>query len=410
MATSTPTTLPTAPALYTVSVALEDLPSFRDGSDLASPPIALKQTAANGTPIHENPSFFTSVKAALHKPSELGDNMSSMFKKLVLTSISSGLFIMSPVSAAPITLKMAHQWPQVESDYVVATGIKFANEVEKRSNGEIKIQFFPAESLVKAGATHTALKNGTVDLAIYPYIYAAGAIPEMNLVLMPGIWKSHDDVFRFRTTPVWKQLEAKAEAYGFKTLTWIQISGGVASIKKPISSPEDVAGLKVRAAGKYMSYALQQAQGSTVSMPSSENYSAMQLGLLDGVWTSSSSFAAFRLYEVSKFYVSPEKYSIYYTIEPIAISMKTWNKLTPDQQKILTDVGSSLEQSALEGAKNEDRRVAKIFADNGVKVQQMTEQQWNQWHDLFQRTAFKKFKEDIPSAAPLLDEMIDLYK
>jgi TRAP-type C4-dicarboxylate transport system substrate-binding protein len=333
-----------------------------------------------------------------------------MSSKLIVTGAASALLMFGSASAEAITLKLAHQWPQAESDYVVATGIKFAQEVEKRSNGDIKIQFFPAESLVKAGATHTALKNGTVDLSIYPYIYAAGAIPEMNLILMPGIWKSHDDVFRFRESAPWKKIEAKAEAYGFKTLCWIQISGGVASVKKEVSSPADVAGSKVRAAGKYMSYALQQAKASTVSMPSSENYSAMQLGLLDAMWTSSSSFGAYRLYEVSKFYVSPEKYSIYYTIEPIAISMKTWNKLTPAQQKILTEVGSSLEQSALEGAREEDRRVAKLFADHGVKVSQMRAEDWNKWHTLFQETAFPKFKQDNPSAAPLLDEMLDLYK
>lgn len=315
-----------------------------------------------------------------------------------------------PLTAQGLTLKMAHQWPQAESDYVIATAVKFAKEVEKRTNGDIKIQFFPAESLVKASNTHTALKNGTVDLAVYPYIYAAGAIPDMNLVLMPGVWKSHDDVFQFRTTEPWKKLEAKAEDYGFKTLSWIQISGGVASTKNAVASPADVAGEKVRAAGKYMSYALQQAQASTVSMPSSENYSAMQLGLLDSVWTSSSSFGAYRLYEVSKFYVSPEQYSIYYTIEPIAISMKTWNKLSPEQQKILLEVGLSLEQSALEGAREEDARVAKLFADNGVNVSQMTLDQWNQWHDLFEKHAFPKFKQDNPSSAALLDEILALYK
>ncbi|MBP6018191.1 MAG: TRAP transporter substrate-binding protein DctP [Burkholderiaceae bacterium] len=315
-----------------------------------------------------------------------------------------------PATTQAVTLKMAHQWPQAESDYVIATAIKFAQEVEKRSNGDIKIQFFPAESLVKASNTHTALKNGTVDLAVYPYIYAAGAIPDMNLVLMPGVWKSHDDVFNFRTTEPWKKIEAKAQDYGFKTLSWIQISGGVASTKKSIGSPADVAGEKVRAAGKYMSYALQQAQASTVSMPSSENYSAMQLGLLDSVWTSSSSFGAYRLYEVSKFYVSPEKYSIYYTIEPIAISMKTWNKLSPEQQQILTEVGQSLEQSALEGAREEDARVAKLFSDNNVEVSQMTLDEWNQWHSLFEKHAFSKFKQDNPSSAPLLDEILALYK
>jgi TRAP-type C4-dicarboxylate transport system substrate-binding protein len=309
-----------------------------------------------------------------------------------------------------ITLKMAHQWPQDVSDYVVATAVKFTQEVERQSNGQIKINIFPAESLVKALATHTALKNGTVDLAVYPYIYAAGAIPEMNLTLLPGVWKTHDDVYRFRTSAPWKRMEQKAEEFGFKTLAWIQISGGVASTKKPVIVPADINGAKARAAGKMMEAALQKAGASTVSVASSETYNALQLGLLDAVWTSSSTFGSFRLYEAAKYYTSPEQYSIYFTIEPICISMKTWNKLTPAQQKILTDVGASLEASALEGAKAEDKRVAKLFTDHGVKVEQMSLSAWQQWQKLFQETSFPKFRAEIPGGPQLLDETLAFYK
>jgi TRAP-type C4-dicarboxylate transport system substrate-binding protein len=309
----------------------------------------------------------------------------------------------SAAMAQTLNLKMAHQWPQDESDYVIATGIKFAQEVEKRTNGQIKISMFPAESLVKAGATHTALKNGSIDLAIYPYIYSAGAIPQMNMVLLPGLWRTHDDVFAFRKSEAWKQIEEKAEAYGFKTLSWIQISGGVATTGKPVHEPADVSGMKLRAAGKFMEYALQKAGATTVSMPSSENYSAMQTGLLDGMWTSSGSFGAFRMYEVAKFYSSPEDFSVYFTIEPIAISMKTWNKLSPEQQKILLEVGQSLEQAALEGAKHEDTRVAQLFANQGAKVEKMSEAAWKKWQAWFQQYSFEKFKADIPDGEALLN-------
>lgn len=316
----------------------------------------------------------------------------------------------SVIAQQTITLKMAHQWPQDEADYVVATGVKFAKEVERRSNGQIKIQMFPAESLVKALATHTALKAGSIDLSIYPYIYSAGAIPEMNLTLLPGVWKTHDDVYRFRTSAPWKKLEQKAEEFGFKTLAWIQISGGVASTKKPVVVPADIAGAKARAAGKMMEAALQKAGASTVSVASSETYNAMQLGLLDAVWTSSSTFGSFRLYEVAKYYTSSEQYSIYFTIEPICISMKTWNKLTPEQQKIMTDVGASLEQAALDGAKTEDKRVAKLFSDRGVKVEQMSLAAWQQWQKLFQENSFQKFRQEIPGGEQLLSETLAVYK
>src|ERR1019366_4473770 len=161
-----------------------------------------------------------------------------------------------------VTLKMAHQWPQNEADYVIATGVRFAQEVEKRSNGQMKVQFFPAESLVKASATHTALRNGTVDLSIYPYIYLVGAIPEMNLMAMPGLWKNHDEAFRYHTSAVWKKLEEKLEAYGIKTLCWIQVGVGVASAKKFIRGPADLPGQKTRMSGKYSEYTFQKAGAS----------------------------------------------------------------------------------------------------------------------------------------------------
>lgn len=227
---------------------------------------------------------------------------------------------------------------------------------------------------------------------------------------MPGLWKTAQDVFDFRKSAPWHELEAKAEAYGFKTLCWIQISGGVASNGKAINVPADLAGLKMRAAGKMTEAAFQAAGASTVSMTSPQTYSAMQLGLLDGVSTSSSTFGSYRLYEVAKYYNSPVNYSILYTIEPIAISMKTWRKLTPAQQKIMTDVGHSLELQAFEAAKADDQRVTKLFADHGAKIHAMTEGEWNQWQALFQKVSFPKFRAEVPGGAKLLDESIAFYK
>jgi len=338
-----------------------------------------------------------------------------MRKLLKLLTAACGMVVLGITAMTParaddaLTLKMAHMWPDDPNDYVVSTGKKFAQEVEARSGGKIHINIFPAESLVKAIDTHAALRSGSVDLAVYPYIYAAGAIPEMNLILLPGLWKTSQDVFDFRKSAPWQTIEAKAETYGFKTLCWIQISGGMASKVKPINVPDDLSGQKVRGAGKMMEAALQQAGASTVSMTSPQTYSAMQLGLLDGLWTSSGTFGSYRLFEVAKYYNSPANYSIYYTIEPIAISMKAWNKLTPDQQKILTEVGQSLEQQAFEAAKADDLRVAKLFAEHGVQIHEMTEAEWTQWQGLFQKVSFPKFRAEVPGGAQLLEQSIALY-
>ena len=98
-----------------------------------------------------------------------------MNRRRSLIALAAGAAVLlatQPAAAQALTLKMAHQWPRDESDYIVHTGTLFAKDVERRSNGQIKINIFPAESLVKAGATHTALKSGAVDLSVYPLIYS----------------------------------------------------------------------------------------------------------------------------------------------------------------------------------------------------------------------------------------------
>jgi TRAP-type C4-dicarboxylate transport system substrate-binding protein len=128
------------------------------------------------------------------------------------------------------------------------------------------------------------------------------------------------------------------------------------------------------------------------------------------VWTSSGTFGSYRLFEVSKYYNSPEDYSVYFTIEPIAISMKTWRKLTPEQQQIMVDVGKSLEQKAFESAVADDKRVAQLFAKAGAQVHKMTLDEWKQFQALFTEVSFAKFRNDVPGGGPLLDKSISLYK
>lgn len=308
-----------------------------------------------------------------------------------------------------IQLKMAHQWPQDPKDYVVATGIKFVKEVEKRTKGKVKITMYPAESLVKAADTYTALRTGTVDMSIYPYIYAAGAIPELNILMLPGLWKNQDEVYAFQKCKVWKYIENKIEKHGFRTLCWIQIAGGVASTKKAVHVPADIKGMRVRAAGKFNELGMRNMGAIPVSMTSSEIYMAMQRGLLEAMWTSSSSFGAYHIYDVSHYYTSPEKYTFYFTIEPICISNKAWAKLTPEEQKVMVEVGKELEPQALKGAKEEDALIAQEFASKGNKVSQMTEAEWNLWLQEFKKYVFPKFRETIPNGKWLLNTALAYY-
>src|SRR5258708_13817620 len=87
-------------------------------------------------------------------------------------------------SAAPAqTLKISHQFPGGTIDegaFRDRLCRKFAADLEKGTNGAIAAQAYPNSSLMKTGAQCSALRNGVVDLSVYPVSYAGGAIAELH--------------------------------------------------------------------------------------------------------------------------------------------------------------------------------------------------------------------------------------
>ena len=229
----------------------------------------------------------------------------------------------------------------------------------------------------------------------------------MNLVLLPGVWQTPKDVFDFRKSAAWQDLEAKAEAFGFKTLCWIQISGGMASKGRPILVPADLAGQKVRAAGKMMEAALQKAGAEHGVDGLGRNPTARCS------WACSMACGPRRARSARivcsrwrSITTRPRTTASTTRSSRSLIGMKSWRKLTPEQQKILADAGQSLEQQAFASAVADDKRVAGLFAKAGSQVHKMTLPEWKQWQALFRDVSWPKFRAEVPGGAALLDKSL----
>src|SRR5258707_15417533 len=97
--------------------------------------------------------------------------------------------------AATRTLKISHQFPGGTldtGDFRDRLVRKFAAEVEKRTNGELKFEIYPGSSLMKTVAQFSALRKGALDLSLYPLAYAGGEVPEVNIGLMPCLVTSYE--------------------------------------------------------------------------------------------------------------------------------------------------------------------------------------------------------------------------
>ncbi|TAN28014.1 MAG: hypothetical protein EPN31_09055 [Castellaniella sp.] len=158
----------------------------------------------------------------------------------------------------------------------------------------------------------------------------------------------------------------------------------------------------MRGASKMIELMLQAAGGAIASFPSNESYNAMQSGVVDAIWTSSASLMSFRMNEVAKFITTAQDHSFWYMFEPLLMSKATYDKLTPDQQKIVMDVGHSLEKFSLEACKADDNKVADLYAKSGDKVSTMTAQQFDMWKDIARKSAYKYFADHVKDGAKLI--------
>lgn len=308
-----------------------------------------------------------------------------------------------PAVAAPVrVLKISHQFPP-GTDFRDKLAHKFADEVARRTHGQLKVEVYPANSLFKTMSQFDAMRKGALDMSVLPLAYAGGEVPEVNITLMPTLVTSYEQGLRWKNAAIGKELDKVLDAKGVKILTWIWQAGGIASKSRPVLVPGDVRGMKIRGGDRSVDLLLHAAGGAITNVPSNEIYNAMQSGVLDGAVTSSTSLLSYRLYEQSKDVTTARKRTFWFMLEPLLIAKSTFDSLTPQQQKIVMDVGASLEKEAMADAKADDQRLAKVYAQHGVKVLDMNDAAFNQWRAIAQKTSWADYANRVKNGKHLID-------
>src|ERR1700741_4335637 len=136
-------------------------------------------------------------------------------------------------SAAPAQiLKISHQFPGGtidDGDFRDRLCLKFAAELEKRTNGALGGQVYPNSSLMKTVPQFDAVRKGALDLSFYPISYAGGQFPELNIGLMPCLVSSYAQGAAWKTSPVGQKFGEFVASKGVLILCWIWQAGGMAS-------------------------------------------------------------------------------------------------------------------------------------------------------------------------------------
>jgi TRAP-type C4-dicarboxylate transport system substrate-binding protein len=180
-------------------------------------------------------------------------------------------------------------------------------------------------------------------------------------------------------------------------------AGGLASRDGCITTPDQMKGRKIRAAGPTFAGMWAAAGASIVSPPSNEIYNAFQSNVINGTDTSLTTFASMRLYEVSHCLAAPGNNALWFMYQPMLMSKKSFDKLNDQQKKAVLAAGKKAE-ALFEGRADAVNKAAiKTFEDKNVKVVTLTDAEYLAWLEVAKKSSYAKFAKEVPNGQKLID-------
>ena len=311
-----------------------------------------------------------------------------------------------PITAhAQVTMKASHQFPGGKGDVRDDMVQMIAKEAQAANVG-LTVQVYPGASLFKPNQQWNALVDGQLDISLFPLDYASGKVPAFSATLMPGLIRSQDRAKRINGSPFMTDVRAEIVDNNVIVLSDAWFAGGMAAKGHCIVKPDDLKGMKFRAAGPTFAAMWEAAGASIVSPPSNEIYNAFQTGVINGTDTSLGTFDSTRLYEVTDCLTAPGNNALWFMYEPVLMSKKSFDKLNKAQQDALIKAGKN-SQAYFEGkADAVNSEAIKDFEDHKVKVVTLSDADYGTWLDLAKKTSYAKFAKDVPNGQKLIDEAL----
>lgn len=244
----------------------------------------------------------------------------------------------SPVEAKTYNFTYSNFFPPTHIQAKVPEA--WAKEIEKRSKGEIKIKMFTGGSLTPAPQIYDGVVKDISDFGLSVFAYTPGRFPVISAVDNPFGYPN-----AFVATRTINELYRK---YHPKELSDVHVCylfghgpGLLHTVNKPVFSPDDVKGLKIRATGT--SQLIVRAFGGTpVAMPQGETYDALKKNIVNGTLVPMEALEGFKQGEVLKY--TTMDYSCAYTSGFfVVMNLAKWNALPKHLQKIITQVSRKYE-------------------------------------------------------------------
>jgi len=246
--------------------------------------------------------------------------------------VSFGFAFQVAAQTKPIELSYSIFFPAPHKNTVLAG--EWAKEIEKQTQGRVKITVFPGGTLTPADKCYDGVVKGISDIGMSVLGYTRGKFPLTEVIDLPLGYKNG-----LSATRLINQYYAKFQPKEFeevKILYFHAHGPGILHTKKPVTKLEELKGLRIRSTG--LSAKVVTALGGTpAAMPMGETYDALKRGMADGSMAPIESLEGWKWGEVVK--STTESFgAAYSTGFFVAMNKEKWNALPPEIQKVIESV------------------------------------------------------------------------
>jgi TRAP-type C4-dicarboxylate transport system substrate-binding protein len=289
---------------------------------------------------------------------------------LVLSWLGSGA---TQAQENVIKLKYAHFMPSPTKQAQLAD--QWCKEVEKRTNGRVKITFYPSQTLMPAPQTWDSLQKGIGDIGFSIFSYTRGRFPLTEVTDLPlGIRSG------YAATKMINAFHKKFKPKEMDDLQIMYLHGhgpGLFLSKKPVTKLEELKGMKVRSTG--LSAKVTQALGAApVGIPIAETYDALMKGVVEATLVPVEALQQWKLAEVTK-YTTENWGTAYTTAFFVAMNKSKWESLPKDIQATIEKINEEWIEKTGRAWDEVDIAGRKFGEKAGVKTISLTREENARW-------------------------------
>lgn len=264
------------------------------------------------------------------------------------------------------TLQAGHSLPD-NHPYQLAF-LEMAKNVEERTNGQVIIEVFANSEIGAERELTEGMTLGTVDLVVSSTAPVTNFVPELGVLDVPFIFQNRESAVEVLEGEIGDELFAKMEENGIMGLSWGENGyRHITNAKRPVNTPEDLKGLKIRTQENAIHLAAFEALGAQPTpMAWTEAITALQQGVVDAQENPAIVADQFKLYEAKQKYMTLTGHV--YSVAIYMMSKQTYDKLPEDLRDIVVEEGQKAGAIERDLIVEMEKESIKTLKENGVEI------------------------------------------